>query len=237
MNVIRFRSVGIGIAASLCCVATAFGKPSNSGILHDTVGMAAFIDSLRVDVRKNSLDFLLSHRSADFSGIPGQNIRTGADPLRTNPTFAHETAIFLAWMLQPNRVSYSFDSESGTAIVSPGDSTNPCDPDRGEAEDNYCVWVPDPGQLLFDSIGGRSLGPIKTKWVHRISVKGGQKLKNFYWPIKPDWMRIRLPDGRKGWTKGQDLDDGLGAYITLNLVHQTDGWHVSAIFAQFLSKP
>lgn len=233
----RFMLLAGFVASCLCCAVAEAGSPSTSGVVFDTVGMTAFIDSLHGDVKKNSLDFLLSHRTADFSGESRFETRAGVDPLRKNPTLARETAIFLAWMLQPNRRSAWFDPKTGTAIVSSGDSTNPCDPDRGESQDNYCVWVPDPGQSLFDSIGGRSLGPIKTRWVHRISAKGGQKLKNFYWPIRSDWMRIGLPDGRKGWTKGTDLGDVLGAYITLNLVHQTDGWRVSAMFAQLVSTP
>lgn len=237
MNMFRSLLVALCTAASFCCAASKTGDLASPRILRDTVGLAAFLDSLRTDVKKNSLEFLLSHRTENFGGSPRINVRAGVDPLRENKDFARETAIFLAWMLQPNRVSYSFDPESGTAIICPGDSTIPCDPDRGEAEDNYCVWVPDTEQLLFDGIGGRSLGPIKTRWVHRIAVKGGQKLKNFYWPIRPDWMRVGLPDGRKGWTKGTDLDDGLGAFITLNLVHQAVGWRVSAIFAQFLPAP
>ena len=237
MNMLRYLSLSLCIAASMCGAASKTGDRDSPRIQHDTVGLAAFLDSLRVDVKNGSLEFLLSHRTPDFSGVPRNKVRSGSDPLRENPEFARETALFLAWMLEPNRGSYSFNPETGTAIVCPGDSTNPCDPDRGDAEDNYCVWVPDTGQMLFDAVGGRPLGTIKTRWVHRITVKGGQKLKHFRWPIRPEWMRIRLPDGRTGWTSGKDLDDGLGAYITLNLVHQVDGWRVSAIFASYTSGP
>lgn len=202
-------------------------------VVGDTVGLGSFLDSLRKDLGRSSLEFFLSRLAPGFTGSPRfGTAKDSVKPLRSSAELRRETALFLSWMLEPGRSSLPVDDGTGIVGVTGFDST-PCDPDRGEAMDNYCVGVPDPTQELFDSIGGMRTGSVDARWVHRIEVRGGRKLKSFPWRIRPDWMKVRTPDGRIGWTSGATLDDILGASLSLTMVHTPSGWKIFSLFAPY----
>ncbi len=72
-----------------------------------------------------------------FTGSPRfGTAKDSVKPLRSSAELRRETALFLSWMLEPGRSSLLVDDGTGIVGVTGFDST-PCDPDRGEAMDNY----------------------------------------------------------------------------------------------------
>ena len=208
-------------------------------VVNDTVGVGAFVDSIRLDAKRGSLDFVHRHLAA---AINGGNTFSGlwdeGGVFRQDPQFVKATAQLLDWTigwggLRIDTLSNK-DEDGEWMFFYPSIGRRKVEfemvgyNDRlAESDQPSCkVFVGDTVVALLDSLGG-DLGPIGAGPVCKLQEVGGTKLKGFSGKVRISKMRVKTPDGRKGWMDGNNLRDLGGAGLTLRLVHLAEGWRVA----------
>lgn len=189
----------------------------------DSSSLARFIDTLRLDLERGSLSFLLARR---IEGIGFRNcVDSSTCPYLNDTGYATATARLLAWHLK-----YS-GFELDTTLERKGFAQAPVYPRILERKNrSFGVFVVKPEAGIFSSIGTDSIREIGAKWVKKLDEKGGIDLPGYPGgKIQQDWLQVETPDGIKGWVRGESVRSLDGPYLSLSFFRRVDGWKVASI--------
>ncbi len=200
--------------------------PTSVALESDSSSLAKFIDTLRSDLARGSLSFLLSRRINE-KGFLHCDDSSNCEYLN-DPEYAAATARLLAWHLKYGAF------ELDTSAERKGFAQAPVYPIvvNGREKD-FRVFVGDINAPLFGGVGVDSLRPIGVPWVRKLAEKGGVELKGYpQGKIEQDWLQIETPDGIKGWVRGESVRDIDGPFLSLAFWHLPTGWKVESMHGE-----